>query len=386
MDKKVYIKTALTVIFLVSVTTLLFLYTSGYRISKDGSDKTKVDLTQTGMINAKSLPEGANVYLNGELITATDDTIPGINAGIHNLKIVKSGYIEWAKDVEVYPELVTDITAVLVSRTPRLEPLTNTGAKSPSISPTLTKLAYFSEDVEEPGISIIQLNQGGVSLFGSTANTVIKDTDRIKYSRGQSIEWSPDEKTLLIQVSNNQYYLLTLNTGVVEPTATPNLVRATWNVELLKKRTDFIEKIQMPENIRKIATEEESVWSPDNKKFLYKIENGETIEYRVYNLEKPLPISEKIDNLVFSINKGEEAPKVSWYGDSFHIIMTKANMEQQATGEISLIRIDGSNKTELYNNTLYSDLAYSTPGGDKIIILTSFKSGGQTDLYTISIR
>jgi hypothetical protein len=35
---------------------------------------------------------------------------------------------------------------------------------------------------------------------------------------------------------------------------------------------------------------------------------------------------------------------------------------------------------------LYSDRAFSTPGGDKIIILTSFKSGDQTDLYTVSIR
>ena len=79
-------------------------------------------------------------------------------------------------------------------------------------------------------------------------------------------------------------------------------------------------------------------------------------------------------------------PKISWYTDSLHLILVEGDVEKEKKGIISLIRIDGSNKAEIYNNTLYSDRAFSTPGGDKIIILTSFKSGDQTDLYTVSIR
>jgi len=55
-------------------------------------------------------------------------------------------------------------------------------------------------------------------------------------------------------------------------------------------------------------------------------------------------------------------------------------------GRISLIRIDGTNKVEIYNGALYSDNVYSAPGGDKLIILTGFKSNAQTDLYTLGIR
>ena len=73
------------------------------------------------------------------------------------------------------------------------------------------------------------------------------------------------------------------------------------------------------------------------------------------------------------------APLLRTYWD-WHVI------ENEKRGFIILIRIDGTNKTEIYNNTLLSDQVYSAPGGDKLIILTSFKSGDQTDLYTVSIR
>jgi hypothetical protein len=31
-------------------------------------------------------------------------------------------------------------------------------------------------------------------------------------------------------------------------------------------------------------------------------------------------------------------------------------------------------------------MVYTVPGGDKVIIVTSYKSDGQTNLYTIAIR
>ena len=137
---------------------------------------------------------------------------------------------------------------------------------------------------------------------------------------------------------------------------------------------------------KKLAILPKTLWAPDEKKFLYVLQNGEQLEYRVYNLEKPLPVGEKQENLVFVTNVSDKQPKVSWYADSFHLILVEGDTENEHKGIISLIRIDGTNKTEIYNNTLYSDSVFSTPGGDKVIILTSFKSGNQTSLYTVVIR
>src|SRR4030042_5193325 len=141
MKKINLFQTGLTILLIIGMTTAIYLYANGYRIERN-KDK-KLDLTKTGMVSAKSMPEGASVYLDGILLTATNDSIAGIEPGTRRLKIIKKGFVPWEKDINVYAELVTDITAVLITQSPRLEPLTNTGALNPSISPTLSKLAYF---------------------------------------------------------------------------------------------------------------------------------------------------------------------------------------------------------------------------------------------------
>lgn len=382
--KKYWFQTFITVTILLGITTVIFLYTAGYRLQKN--DNLNVDFRKTGIISAKSIPEGANVYLNEVLKTATDDTIAALDPGFYKLKIVKNGFVTWEKEVEVFAELVTDITAVLVSQSPRLEPLTNTGARVPVISNSLNKLAYFSKDKTQPGIWVIPLTQTGLSLFKSEPFIAIEDTFSTIFSNGKSIEWSPDEQELLVQTANDVYYLIDINTKTTQSTTSPETVRERWDEDLLKARTDFIEKIDIPEEMIEIATSKESLWSPDEKKFLYKVKTKQETQYRVYNMEKPIPVGEKVDNLVFTIANDAPAPIVSWYADSFHLILTEGDVTTNTQGVISLIRIDGTNKTEVYKGTMFSDSVFSAPGGDKLIFLTSFRSDKQTNLYTIGIR
>lgn len=384
------LQTILTLAIIAGITTVLYLYTAGYRLKKD--DVKVIDLTKTGMVNAKSIPESAGVYIDGKLITATNGTVPGLTPGKHVLKIVKKGFFEWSKEIDVFQEMVTDITAVLVSQSPRIEPLTNTGAKFPIISPTLSKLAYFSEDPTEPGIYVVPLGGFNVSLFRSNPNIAIKDTKVSKYSQGNSIEWSPNEKNLLIQGPGKTAYLVDLEKNTAETTASPDLVRKSWKEDVDKKRQEVVDKIEIStdvkqsEDIKKLGLSEGALWSPDDKKFLIAVNTGMKIQYKVYNLEKPLPVGEKMENLVFETDAKAAQPKLNWYPDSFHLIMVNDFDAVQKRGSISLIRIDGTNKTEIYSNTLFSPNVFSSPDGEKVIISTSFKSSGQTDLYTVSIR
>lgn len=374
----------ITALLIIGITTVLYLYTSGYRLNR--GEKKVIDLSKTGMISAKSIPEGATVYLDGTLTTATNDTVSSVKPGMHTLKIVKKGYVTWEKNIEVFEQLVTDITAVLISESPRLEPLTNTGAKYPSVSNSLSKLAYFSYDEEKPGIWVIPLNGAGLNIFRSTPSVALQDTKFTKYSLGKSIEWSPDEKNLLVEMPSSAFYLVDLDNGTAETTQSAPTVRASWTNILKNKRFTFIEKLNIPENIKQMAVSAKSIWAPDEKKFLYTVQNGNKLQYRVYDMETPLPVGEKAETQVFETNINDPQPKISWYSDSFHLIMVEGDIEKDKQGTISLIRIDGTNKTEIYNNTLYSDSVFSTPGGDKIIIVTSFKSGETTNLYTVGIR
>jgi len=378
------LQTILTLAIIAGITTVLYLYTSGYRLQKN-TDKV-IDLTKTGMINAKSTPDSAGVYLDGKLVTATNNAISGVEPGAHSLKISKRGFVEWKKDIEVFPELVTDITAILISQSPRLDPLTNTGARNPSVSHSLGKLAYFSEDLTDPGIYVIPLSGINVNLFRSNPNLALKDTRVTKYSQGKSLEWSPDETELLLEGTNSIFYLVDLEKNTAQTTASPEELRKTWKNTILQKRLASMERLEVSADIKKLATSEEAYWSPDGMKFLLTTPYLDKIRYKVYNMEKPLPVGEKTENLVMEVASTELQPKFSWYPDSFHFVVTEGNVMEDHKGVVSLIRIDGTNKTEIYSNTLFSDQAFSTKDGDKAVILTSFKSGSQTDLYTIGIR
>jgi hypothetical protein len=398
MNRKHILQSAITAIVLVGITAALYLYTSGYRLSKPGAKENntgnQLQVKRTGMIGARSIPEGANVYLNDKLVTATDDTISNLRPGEkYKLTISKNGYFKWEKDVQVFPELVTDITAVLVSKTPRLEPLTNTGAKSPSMAPSLSKLAFFSQDPESPGIWVISLVGGGLDLFKSNANSVLEDTIYNTFSKGKKIEWSPDEKQLLITVpevlegtEQDSFYLVDIEAKTAESTESPELLKQSWLKKTVKLRQDIIKNIDVPANIREIALREDSKWSPDNKKFLYKVRKNGNFEYRVYNMEKPIPVGEETETLVFSLEINKPQPEINWYADSYHLVLAEGAINTTKRGKISLVRIDGTNKMEVYNNSLYDAAVFSSPGGDKLIISTSFTSDNQTNLYTLGIR
>jgi len=379
-----WFQTLLTLVILLGITTLIFLYTSGYRLRR--SQEETVNLATTGMVSAKSIPEGASVFLDDELITATNDTIAGVEPGMHELRIVKKGYEEWNKEIEVFEALVTDITAVLVSQSPMFEPLTNTGASNPSASPTLAKLAYFSKDEENPGVWIIPINQGGLNLFRANPSVVLEDTKFNKYSDGKSITWSPDEKQLLVETNDGTFYLVDLETSTAQSTINSKTVFDDWKDKQRKKREDFVTKLEIPEEIKALALSDEVIWSPDGKKFLFTQPSGANLQYKVYNMEKPLPVGEKVETMVFEKSVNEPQPSITWYADSFHLVLTEGKIQEENWGTISLIRIDGSNKVEIYSQSLHAPQVFSVPSGDKIIILTTFKSGDQTDLYTVGIR
>jgi hypothetical protein len=370
-------------------TAVLYLFLSGVRPNfgvSDETQKVEVNLAKTGMISVKSQPDGSNVYFNDELVGATNTTISGIKPGKHKLRISKTGYITWEKEIEVFEELVTDITAVLITQTPRLEPLTNTGARKPTISYNLDKIAFFSKDPDAPGVWVVNFRDQGLSLFRNSAKSVLKDNNFVKFSEGKDLVWSPNEDELLIETSDSRFYLLKIATTDVKPVPNPNELKDTWKKSIKKKRLDFISRIEIPEEKVKLASNDDTIWSPDNKKFLYTVNDGKMVRYLIYNMEKPLPIGEKEESTVFEYPADLPQPKITWYTDSYHLVVVEDFKEVEKKGKVSIIRIDGTNKVEVYNSALYSADVYNSFDGNKLIVLTSFKSGDQSDLYTLGIR
>jgi hypothetical protein len=98
----------------------------------------------TGLLVANSTPTGAQVFLNGKLTTATDDTL-NLPPGSYQVDIKKDGFTTWTKTLQLQPELVTQTNATLFPSVPNLKPLTFTGAKNLLPSPDGQKIAYLVE-------------------------------------------------------------------------------------------------------------------------------------------------------------------------------------------------------------------------------------------------
>lgn len=119
------------------VTLVLIQIGKGYRPDMSNGGKIK----PTGLLVATSTPKGAQVYVNGELKTATDDTI-SLDPGTYQVSIRKDGFIPWEKQIVVEKELVAQTNTTLFPIVPDLKSLTYTGAVNPSLAPNGTRILY----------------------------------------------------------------------------------------------------------------------------------------------------------------------------------------------------------------------------------------------------
>ncbi|MCG2686342.1 PEGA domain-containing protein [Candidatus Parcubacteria bacterium] len=377
--KRGAIATLGTLASLVIITWGIILFAKGYRI-----DFLRKEVRRTGMISVRSYPDGAKVYLNGELVAVTDDSIASLKPGRYHLEIRKEGFTVREKEVPVFEELVTDIEALLISRTPRLEPLTQTGARSPALSSSRDKIAFFSPGGEKSGLKMLTLSwDAPLNLFRATSPLLLQDTPSTVFSIGEKILWAPDDSSLLIQMNERGFYELPLNQSRNgrEPLATSSAEPALsqWGEKIEDQRILFLEKKQIRPDLAQTAIAPPTLWSPDEQKFLFKKETEGKIEYRVYSLEDPLPVGAERETTALRVDPDSDI-KVSWFSSNNHLILV------EGSGTVSLIEIDGGNRTEVFTGTLASRNVFPTPAGDKLIILTTFNPNEEPNLYAVGLR
>jgi hypothetical protein len=125
-------------IIIFSATLALFLFARGWRL-----DLTKKELAVTGILVATSDPDGAEVYLDGKLRTATNNTI-NLPPGNYRVRIEKPGFSPWEKLVTIKKEEVIKTNAFLFPTLPDLHPLTFNGAAGAVLSPDENKIAFMT--------------------------------------------------------------------------------------------------------------------------------------------------------------------------------------------------------------------------------------------------
>jgi hypothetical protein len=388
----------LIIIFLLAGTTFAVLYGKGYRFD---FAQGRPDLSGTGLLVATSLPDGAQVFINGHLTTATDNTI-NLSPNTYDVKIVKEGYFSWEKNLVVKKEVVTKAEALLFPTTPKLESITSTGVENPVLDPSQTKIAYTVSSQSastKRGVFVLDMSSRPIlTLQGDS--TQIADDSSNTFSKAL-LSWSPDGSQLMATVSGTNTTIYTLDSGgfnssptdVTEQMASVN---AAWQKQRNDREKARLDTLQ--DNLKKVVNDNFNIlsWSEDETKILYQAKNDSTLPIIIdprligtnsiaeqRNLKKDAvyvyDIKEDRNYKILDSFSGTELP-LSWFPDSKHLVYVHDQ-------KVDIMEYDATNQTTIFAGPFVDHYVFPWPDGSKIVILTSLgNSNLAPNLYTITLK
>lgn len=384
-------------ICLVIATIAVVLYGKGYRF---GLGEGKIELKGTGLLVAKSLPDGAQVLIDGKLKTATDNTI-NLPPGQYRLTISKEGYFPWTKKVRIQTEVVTRAEALLIPSAPKLESITDVGALSPVIDPTLTKIAFAvaSQSAIRNGIYVFDMKSNPLLTLQGSSTQIVDDS--LDFFSTSKISWSPDGKDIIATVSATSAFPTTylldtdrVNSPPFNITSTLSSVDATWTRIRNSKQKAVLDSLPRP--VRGMAGKDFTVlsFSPDLNKILYQASRSATlpvvIKPRLIGVnstpetrntkEGQIYVYDVKEDRNYKMDSSNFNGSYSWFTDSKHIIFVRDR-------ELRIMDFDGLNDTTVYAGPFIENYIFPWADATRIVILTNLGNSRITpNLYTISLK
>lgn len=366
------------------------LYARGYRFDEDTGQ-----LSARGLLVTKSNPDGAQIYINGVLKTATNSTLPLV-PGSYQVEIKKDGFRSWSKKLTIEKEVVTETEATLFRIAPALSPITFSGVMNPVLSDDLSKILFSvpatkeNSDQEKDGLWVIE-----------TINLPIgfsKDPRRITDGdlSGTTYRFSPDGRQIMLDTPQETYLLdVSIYTPQAKRVAVAQTVDKTlagWEKER-ENRTKSLTK-NLPGALAEILNLNATgiAFSPDETKILYKAAAEATIPK---DLIKSVPGAstqteertiKKDHTYIYDIKEDknflitDRNHILLWYPTSKHILLA-------GTDNIIIMDYDGTNRQEVYSGVYSSPYAFPTANPDRIIILTNLGANtASANLYSLGLK
>ena len=404
------------VLFSLGILSLLLLFTAGailygrgYRL---GFQDDKPQISKTGILQLTSKPTGAQVYINDDLTTATDNEL-NLTPGTYAVTIAKDGYNSWQKNIEIIREVVSNADARLFPKAPTLQSISTLGVESAALDPSGTKIAFriSSNSAEKNGIYVFEMgNRVFPVLAGQGGSNQIVDDTIARFSEAE-ITWSPDGKQILATIPLNGIttaYLLNANDFNKIPqniSSTIDETKNLWQEQRTDKEIAQLESLKKP--IQAFAQDHFRIlaWSPDETKLLYQASRsadmplflkpriiGNNLLYERRDLEENAiyvyDVKEDVNTRIVELDQPvctvTEDPDCTlpftWFPDSEHLIYVHDR-------KIDIVEDDGANMTTIYAGPFVDHYAYPWPDGSKIVILTNLGNSNTTPtLYTIGLK
>lgn len=396
--KRVVISSIIILLLILIGTVVAVFYARGYRFNPEDPNF----LQGTGVLVLTSRPDGARVYINDELRTATNNTI-NLSPGTYEVRIEEDGYFPWKKTIEVKEEVVSSANALLFPIAPRLESITLTGASNPVLDETKSLIAYTvsSGSAARNGIYTLDMNARAILPLGGGETQIANDTLALLSS--SMLTFSPNNTQVLASIPGqltSSYFLLSSRSFNANPqnvTTTIETLQEEWDEQSELRDRQLINSL--PRKVRTVAADlfSNPILSEEEDKILYTASKSASIPILI---EPRLPgtnstpekrnitegnqyvydMKEDRNYLVFDSEKENTPITFQWHPDSSHLIYVK-------DAKVNVMEYDGGNVTTVYAGPFENGFVFPWPDGSSIVVLTNLNiPGAPTNLYRISLK
>lgn len=404
----------------------------------------------TGLLSANSHPNGAQIKIDGKLVSATNDTLY-LQPGQYSVDLVKEGFSTWHKDLRIQEELVTQTNARLFPLNPSLIPLTYTGVEAVSPSPDGQKLLYYTASASaqiKNGLYILELGDNLLSI-AKDARQIASDTSGNFNFRESRIIWSPDSSQVLV-ISPYKEVVLDLNKNTDVASLPDNIYQQSqllsqWQEEMYIRERQFLSKF--PPALIEIATSSAKnvYFSPDKNKIVYTAtaaavipdglvpplpsintqpEERNLIPNNIYiydreedrnfligtesleatgsgkallatDLYNRQPLSQQASPSAFVSLQGSSSAQTAanfrqyhspLYTTGFQWFPNSGHLVYSLKDRIQIKEYDNTNDTTVYFGPFLHSFVYPWPDGGRLVILTSFSPDIPPNLYSVELK
>lgn len=349
-------------------------------------DLTTFKFFENGILVAKSDPDGASIYIDGDLKGATNTNLR-LPPGSYSLEIKKDGHVSWQKNLNIKKEEVTQVTAHLFKTVPSFSPVTYNGAENPVVSPDFSKIAYTNDE------GLWTLSVSSLPIGFPTEPKKILDAplplNAVYTFSPNSRELMLETKTAIYMLSTSELNVFTTLNNVI---GQKEIILQNWEEE--KEKKDNSELKLVPTEVADILLNNTKsfAFSPDETMVMYVASSEAKIKE---NLIPKLPgsNSESEEREIKSGNtyvydiKEDKNFLVNDTGRSLYWLPTSRHLILPDQGKVVVLDYDGTNRQVVYSGNYIDPHAYPFVNASKILILTNLGSeNNPTNLYSMSIK
>lgn len=374
-----------TLIIVPLLTIGVILFARGYR-----PDLTTKKIEPTGILAATSHPDGAQVWVDDVMKTATNNSI-NLPPGTYNIKIKKEGFQPWTKTLVIDKETVTRANPYLFATIPILKPATTAGVISPVLAPSQDKLVYISQDQNIPQLMFLDLTESPLGLSAKEPRILINNLQTP--TKSLKLSWSPDSRQILLQASSSARLLDINSTAISEVSISlPNLLN-DWDK---RRQEQYHRQLNLlPEDLKSLlaTTSAQISWSSNDKKILYTATASAVLPN---HLIPPIPgsstqtqtrqlnpgttyIYDLEEDRHFAI--GQTTENWHWYPTGNHVYKLDSN-------SVTIKEYDNGNSTVVFAGPIFENFAIPFPSGKQLLVLTNPNPASSTlpNLYSVNLK